>query len=308
MRTVGLLVAAALSFVPLHARADASKVWTAAKANLPVEAKLVIGADFAAIQKTQLFATYYPKLRDKPEVARVLDSMKDSCKLDPLTTIQGVVVATSEDHEDGAVYLAITGVDRTKLSSCLQAAAQAADKTAKVTIKQDGATTQLTEAAGTSYFGWIGKDIVVVATHGKDKAMLQKWMTGKGALASGSLGKTLAKVNTSAPLWGAGEGTKELQPGVTAKGAYGTVSFTNGNLSADLHGIMTDPAQATTMATAANKQLAEAKQGGALPAQIVTLLKAVTIAATKEEVVVKANVVEKDLMGVIAMASAMGGP
>jgi len=308
MGTVGILVAAGLSFVSIHARADASKAWTAAKSGLPGDAKLVVGVDFAAIQKTQLFTTYYPKLRDKPEVAKVLDSMKSTCKLDPLTTVQGVVVATAADQGDGAVYLAITGVDRLKLSSCLQSAGQAADKTAKVSIAQDGNITTLTENTQTSFFGWVGKDVIVVSMHGKDKASLLKWMGGKGALAKSDLGRTLAKVNTAAPLWVAGEGTKELQPGVTAKGGYGSVSFANGNLDADVHGVMSSAAQATTMAGSATKQLAEAKKGGGLPPPIAALLQSVSIAAVKDEVIVKASVVEKDVMAALAMALGANGP
>ena len=311
MRTVGLLVAAGLSLVsasvwPVRdAHADSSKAWTAAKAGLPADAKLVIGVDFAAIQKTQLFATYYPKLRDKPEVAKVLDSMKSTCKLDPLTTVQGVVVAMTDDQSEGAVYLAITGADRAKLSSCLQTAGQQANKGAKVSITQDGAITTLTENNDTSFFGWIGKDVVVVATKAKDKASLVKWMGGKGELGKTELGKTLAKVNTGAALWGAGEHSKELQPGITAKGGYGSVTFSGGNLAADIHGVMASADQATTMAGTANKQLIDAKASGSLPAPMVGLLKSVTVTPAKDEIVVKANVIEKDLMVVLAMA--MGG-
>ncbi len=308
MRTVGILVAVGLSLVSLHAHADASRAWTAAKAGLPADTKVVIGVDFGAIQKTKLFTTYYPKLRDKPEVSKVLDSMKTICKLEPLSTVQGVVVATAGDRDEGAVYLSITGVDRARLSSCLQQAGQAADKTAKVSIVQDGNITALTENTNTSFFGWVGKDVIVVSTHGKDKAALVKWMTGNGALAKSDLGKTIAKVNTAAPLWGAGEGSKEVQPGVTATGGYGSVTFASGNLNADVHGVMASAAQATTMAAAANKQLTEAKQGAGMPPAIIGLLKAISVTSAKEEVVVKASVVEKDLMVVIGLAmSGMGG-
>jgi hypothetical protein len=312
MRTVGILVAVGLSVVSVQARADAARAWTAAKAGLPADAKVVIGVDFGAIQKTQLFTTYYPKLRDKPEVSKILESMKTICKLDPLTTVQGVVVASAGENDEGAVYMSITGVDRAKLSSCLQMAGQAADKNAKVSIVQDGNITALTENTDTSFFGWVGKDVIVVSTRGKDKASLLKWMNGKGGLAKSELGKRLAKVNTAAPLWGAGEGSKEIQPGVTTRGAYGTVSFANGNVNADVHGVMASAAQATTMATTANKQLADVKRGAGIPPAIVTLLKAITVSAAKDEVVVKANVVEKDLMMVLAFAmngmAGAGGP
>src|SRR5690349_17886579 len=101
MRTAGILAALALSIAALHgqARADTSRAWAAAKAGLPADAQVVIGIDVATVQKTQLFATFYPKLRDQPEFAKVLDAIKDGCKIDPLAVIQGVVVALSGSQE-----------------------------------------------------------------------------------------------------------------------------------------------------------------------------------------------------------------
>jgi hypothetical protein len=326
MRTAGIFAALAVTFVSSHARAD-SKAWTAAKAGLPADAKLVIGVDFAAIQKTELFATYYPKLLEKAEAAQMISTMKDSCKIDPLTAVQAVVVAMSSDQQDGAIYIAVAGVDRAKLTSCIQLAAQqkadkaaaekpatdkpaadkpAADKPAKVSVKQDGNLTQITNGADTALFGWVGKDVIVVSIHAQDKASLVKWMGGKGALAKSTLGKSIAKINTSAAVWGAGEETKEVEQGITVKGGYGAVKFAKGSVDADVHAMMENAAQATKMATSANKQLDEAKQGSQLPPMIAGMLKTVTIAAAGDEVVIKATVVEKDLMNVLSLAG-LGG-
>jgi hypothetical protein len=335
MRTAGIFAAAALLLVSFRAHAD-PKAWTAAKAGLPADAKLVVGVDLAAIQKTQLFATYYPKLLEKADATKLIDEMKATCKIDPLAAMQGFVVATSSDQQDGAVYIALSGVDRTKLSSCLQVAAQRkADKVAtsdrpdkqdkpdkpatpekpdkparpvKVSLKQDGNITEISDGNETTFFGWVGKDVLVVALHAQDRPSLVKWMGGKGALTRSELGKTIAKVNTSATMWGAGEAIKEIQDGVTVKGGYGAVKFSKGNLDANVHAVMGDAAQATTMATTAQKQLDEAKQGALLPPTMVAMLKAVTIAATSNEVVVTANVVEKDLLGVLDLALGLGGP
>src|SRR5262249_19291653 len=137
MHIARILAVIAVSSVAVagRARADASRAWTAAKAGLPAETKLVIGVDVAAIQKTQLFATYYPKLHDKPEAAKVLDAIKEGCKLDPVAIVQSVVIAAADDQEDGAIYVATTGVDKAKLSSCLAATAKTDDKNAKIAIK-----------------------------------------------------------------------------------------------------------------------------------------------------------------------------
>jgi hypothetical protein len=312
MRIARILAATAVSLVAVAALGGSAsadgKAWTAAKAGLPADTKFVIGIDVATVQKTQLFATYYPKLHEKPEAAKVLDAIKDGCKLDPVSVVQSVVFAAADDDEDGAVYVAVTGIDKTRLSSCLQATAKTDDKDAKVAIKHNGNITEVTKGAETVYFGWVGKDVLVVPFRAKDKPALTKWMGGKGALAKSDLGKTLAKVNTSATVWGVGHGTKEIQPGVNAKGGYGAINYTKGMLNADIHAVMENAEQASAMATQATQQLDQAKNG-MLPAEFVAMIKALIITSDKEEVRIKANVAEKDVLGALAFAlSTFGGP
>jgi hypothetical protein len=322
MRTAGIVVALALSTAALHgqARADTARAWAAARAGLPADTKVVIGVDVAAVQKTQLFATFYPKLHDQPDVARVLDAIKNGCKIDPLAVIQGIVIASSGERDDGAMYLAISGVDRNKLSSCLQTTAQAAapaaeagdkpgdkpgDKIAdkpKVTIKQAGNITEVSRGGESGYFGWVGTNVLVVTFHATDKASLVKWMGGKGALARSDVGKAVTRVNTAAAMWGAGTGTKELQPGMTAKGGYGAVTYVKGQLSADIHAVMDNAGQAGSASMMANQQLSLLKATGQVPAELTPVVQAITVAADNDEVRIKASVAEKDLLGAIAYA------
>lgn len=327
MRTAGILAALALSTAALHgqARADVARAWAAARAGLPADTKVVIGVDVAVVQKTQLFATFYPKLHDQPDVAKVLDAIKTGCKIDPLAVIQGIVIASSGEHEDGALYLAVSGVDRNKLSSCLQITAQAAappaeagdkpgdktadkpgdkmaDKTAKVTIKQAGNITEVNRGGESGYFGWVGKDVLVVTLHATDKASLVKWMGGKGALAKSDVGKTLARVNTGAAMWGAGIGTREVQPGMTAKAGYGALSYARGQLSADIHAVMENAGQAGSASMTVNQQLGLLKASGQIPLEVAPVVQAITVAADNDEVRIKASVAEKDLLGAIVFA------
>jgi hypothetical protein len=308
MRPAGILVALALSTAAVHgqARADVSRAWAAAKAGLPADTKIVVGVDVAAVQKTQLFATYYPRLHDRPEVAGLLDAIKDGCKLDPLAVIQGIVFASWGERNDGVLYLAISGVDRNKLSSCLQATAQAApqqaearDKPASVLIKQAGNITEVSRGGVTGYFGWVGKDVVVVALHTTDKPSLVKWMSGKGALARSDLGKLLARVNTSVAIWGARAGTMEVQPGMTTRGGYGAVSYARGQLSADLHAVMEDAGHAGSASMIINQELTLAKATGQIPSEVAPVLEAVTVSADNDEVRIKASVAEKDVAGAV---------
>jgi hypothetical protein len=303
MRIAGIVAAATLSLVSLHARADTAKAWSAAKAGLPADAKVVFAFDFAALQKTQLFAAVWPKLLEKFDAGKVIDAMKADCKFDPLVAVQGAVVAMSDGQREGAAYVAIAGLDKAKLTACLQREMEKnGDKNAKILIKNDGNITQVTDGKDSMFLGWVSKDVIVVPLNARDRATVVKWMTGKGALAKTVVGKTLAKVNTSAALWGAGEGNDEFQPGVTVKGGYGSVMFARGNVDANLHARAETAAQAKTMADSTQKQLDDARQNPLLPSAIAGMLKAVTVATADDEVVIKASVVEKDLVGALTMA------
>jgi hypothetical protein len=308
MRTPGILAAIALTTAALAGSARAeSRAWTAARAALPGDTKVVVGIDVAAIQKSQMFAKLFPKLRERADVAKVLDTIKDSCKVDPVGVIQGLVVATADDTGDGAVYLAMVGIDRARLSSCLAAASQADHKDAKVTVKQSGNLTEVTEGSDTAFLGWVGKDVVVVSFHSQDKASLARWMGGKGALARSGLGKTLGKVNTAAAVWGAAEGIKELQPGMTAKGGYGAVTYARGSVSTEIHAVMESAAQAGTAATTATQQLSAVKDAGQFPPELGAVMKAITISADKDEVRIRATITEGELMAAVSSAMAAFG-
>jgi hypothetical protein len=305
MRTAGLLagLSLALSLGALDARADTARAWSAAKAGLPADAKVVFALDFAALQKTQVFAQLWPKLLERFDAAKVLDEMKADCKLDPMAIVQGAVIAMADGQREGAAYVAITGADRGKLAACLQREMEKhGDKDAKVVVKQDGNITQVTNGSDSMFLGWVGKDIVVVPITSNDKATVVKWMSGKGALAKTGVGRTLAKVNTSAAVWGAGEGNDEFQPGVIVKGGYGSVSFAKGNVDANLHATAANATQAKTMADSTQKQLDGVRKNPLVPPSIGLMLQGVTIATAAEEVVIKASVIEKDLVTALSLA------
>jgi hypothetical protein len=313
MRTAGILAALALSTAALHgqARADTARAWAAAKAGLPADTKVVIGVDVATVQKTQLFATFYPKLHDQAEVAKVLDAIQVNCKIDPLAVIQGVVLALADDHDDGVMYVALSGIDRAKLASCLQSIAQDAevgDKPPRVTVKQTGNITEVSRDSRkgrdpeNGYFGWVGSNVLVVTLHATNKRSLSRWMSGKGALAASDVGKSLARVNTQAAVWGAAAEDKEIQPGMTAKGGYGAVTYAKGQLAMDLHARLETAAQASSASMMANQQLTLAKASGQIPVELAPMIQALTISSDSDEVRIKASVAEKDVLGAITFA------
>jgi hypothetical protein len=326
MRIAGVVAVAVLSLVSLggvgaHAQpAKAGKgrgaggagapgsAWSAARLGLPAEATLVAGIDVAALRKTEVFAVLYPKLLELSEVAEVVAAMKTTCKLDLPAVVQSVVFS-ADDERDGALYVALAGVDKARLSSCLQQLAQKLDAAAKVTVKHDGNVTTVSDGESSRFFGWVGKDVVVMPVRSDDKAALLKWVGGKGAFAKSKPGKSIAKVNPSAALWVVGDKTQEIQPGITMKGGYATVALARGKLDADVHAVLADAAQAQALASGTQRQLDEARGAPILPPAIATVLKAITIAAAGDEVAIKASVADADLASALGFAfTVMGGP
>ena len=124
MRSSLLVLAAATALAPITAHAD-TKAWTAAKANLPADATIVLGMNFAPIAKSQLFTELFPKLvASNADFKDFMDTAKSACSIDPVTAINSVVVASDASKSQGVIYLGLNGLDQAKLASC-------ADKIAK---------------------------------------------------------------------------------------------------------------------------------------------------------------------------------
>lgn len=301
MRTAGIVAAAAVCLAggaSRAAHADAAKAWAAAKAGLPSDTAAVISVDVAGVHKAAAFAVVLERLRKFPDFATTFDTLKNGCKLDPLAVIQGIVVGMAPDSSEGAIYLSLGGIDRSRLATCIEKVDR--EKGTKVEIKQDGILTQLTEGDSTSYFAWISKDVIAVSFHAEDKASLLKWTSGKGALAKAPVNESLTKVNKAGAAWGAGKLDKELQPGITAKAAYGAIALAQGRVSFDVHAVLGSADQATQTATQAQTQLAGAKPGiQAQQPKLAELFDKMTIAAAGSEVVVKSSILEQDLLAAV---------
>lgn len=295
---------AALCAMPGHASADAARAWAAAKDNLPAQTALVVGADLTAITKSKLFGTLMPVLFAKePDARKVFDTIKTTCKIDPLTAIQGVVYATDAERKQGAVYLSLgAGLDQAKLASCFEQVAKANGvKYPKLTVKKTGAVTEVTMDKDKAYVSWIGTDVLVIPSDVRDRAVLEKWIGQKGGLARSPVAKVYASANTKGAVWGASAIAKDLDPGVNMKSAYGALTLAGGNLVIDLHTTLDSAKVATDAVAKANAQIAQVAGSGQLPQGIQTVLKQVSVKSTGPDVVVKATVPETEVLSILSM-------
>jgi hypothetical protein len=301
MRTARALVApvfaVAVCLVPLRADADAAKAWAAAKTNLPSTTNVLVGLNLTTLTKSSLFSMAFPLLlAQQPDVKSGLDLIKTTCKIDPMTVIDGLVVGMDKDQNTGAVFLALNGVDEAKIARCLEDVAKSKGQTdAKVTITKDGTISEMTDGKHKAYVSWIGKDVLVMPLKFDDKAQLQKWTGAKGGLAKAPIGKVLSKVDTRAGIWAVTANEQDLD-GMKMKIGYGSLNSMKGSLVADLHIVVASAADAKSIADKAQTELAAKAADPALAANLQTMLKGVSVKSAGSEVLVKATMIEKDLL------------
>lgn len=303
-RAVAMGVALCLiSFRPVTARADAAKAWTAAKTNLPANTEVVVGLDVATLAKSSLFQLAFPMiLAQQPDIKSGLELVKTTCKIDPLTAINGMVAGTDKEQKQGAIFIAVTGLDEAKIVTCLEAIAKAKGaKDAKVAVTKDGGITELTMGTDKLYLSWIGKDVIVMPLTPGDKAQLVTWTGGKKALAKAPVGPSVAKVDTRSAIWAVSSVERDLE-GMKMKGGYGGLAMAKGKLTIDLHIAMPNAVDATTVADKATAELAVKTNGPGLAPALKPLLEAVMIKSAAAEVVIKASFPEGDLL---ALAGAL---
>ena len=296
--------AAALCAITQHADADPARAWAAAKDNLPAQTALVVGADLTAVAKSQIFSMFLPlALAKEPDAQKLLETIKTTCKIDPLTSIHGVVYASDADHKHGAIYLSLgAGLDQPKLTKCFEDVAKVGGgKAAKLTIKKVGSVTEISMDQDKAYVSWVGADVLVIGTDPKDKAALEKWVGQKGGLAKSPVAKLAASANTKGAMWGASSVAKELDQGMRMKTAYGALTVAGGNLAIDLHTTLDSAKAAADAVAKANAQIAQLSGTSGISPGIKTMLQQVSVKAAGPDVTVKASVSEKELLGILPM-------
>jgi hypothetical protein len=296
--------AAALCALPGRAEADAARAWAAAKDNLPSATAVVIGADLGAITKSQIWNMFLPlALSKEPDAQKLLETIKTSCKVDPMTAIQGVVYATDADRKQGAIYLSLgAGLDQPKLTKCFEEIARSnGAKDAKLSVKKTGAITELAlDPDRKAYVSWIGTDVLVIPSDIRDRAVLEKWIGGKGGLAKSPLAKIHTAANTKGALWGATSIEKELDPGMRMKSAHGALTVAGGNLVIDLHTTLDSPKAAADAVAKARDQISKVA-AGPVPSAVKTMLQQVSIKAAGAEISISASVPEAEVLGMLSL-------
>jgi hypothetical protein len=307
MRGFRIAAAAALVSWVVWAPASASaetKSWTAAKAIASADATIVVSVDMTQVQKSTIYQQMVPALIASEDDAKEgLDAIKSACGIDALgaiTDLTVLMIDPDDGDEEGLVVVGVNGINEAKAVACMKKIARKEKKV--LTTKKAGKITELSLKGESDkiYMAWLAKDVVAFATEPDNKALLTKWIAGKG-LAS-ALSTTLAKVDTSSAAWVVADKNQELEAGVRMTGAYGSVKLASGVMSGEVNLVVDSAKAAKKMAADAQKELVEgAKQ---MPPNIAKLLAGVKITSADTTFTVKASVAESDAMAIMGLLQA----
>ena len=304
-RSLFLAALLACTAIPLIAQAGTSKSWTAAAKVRPADTKMIVGVNVVTIRQSTIFNTLFPTLMaSEKDAQQVLDVIKGSCGIDALTAITDATVAMT-DGEKGGIFLALNGVDEKKLTTCMVTVGKKMAN-ATITAKRTGNVVEYSESGKSDklYVGWIGADVLVIATDPQDRTLLDKWMGGKGAL-NADMARGVKGINAGAAMWVVAMEKTTISPTATSKGGYGSLDLAGGTLTLDGHMVLSSAKEASAAAVELNKQLAG--MSGNMPPDVAKMMKSVKIAASGDEIVAKASVAEKDLLNLMGMLMGGGG-
>jgi hypothetical protein len=303
-----LLALALLTVAGLPARADTpGDAWAVARGMVPANTQILVGLNINTIKTSQVFQTVWAQaLAQSGDAKDELEKLKQTCGIDLKDALQGFVAAVDESQK-GAIFVSLKGVDQKKALDCMNKAGEKEKKSFSATSADAQGIIEYTEkgAKDKLYVAWLPKGVVAVATEPEDKALLQKWISGKGP--DSKVTATLSKVNSGAAIWGVVAKEQELEPGMNMKAGYGNADITGGNITADIRIILANAKQAADAAAKGQKELAQAQAAGGMPPALQSILKTVKIGAQGDEIQVKASMPEKDAISLLGMAMGGGG-
>jgi hypothetical protein len=301
MRTRILAVLATLLLFTASAQAD-TKSWAAVKAKLPAGTQIVVGIDVTALAKTTVYAQVIQKFLDEEKDAKQgFDAIKAGCGVDVTTAVtDATIVAMAEPKEQILVAIGLNGIDKDKVSSCMQTIIGGSGST-KLTAKTKGKVTEYSLAGKSEklYIAWLAKDVIALTDDPTTKGKLEKMLAGKAA--KGDLKKMIGKTTTTSPVWFAVAMKEKIDEiNGTFKGAYGQADLAAGTFTGKANAVVGSADEATKVAAMGNAELAKATVEIAkiLP-DLATVLKTARITATGAEVNVTGTVTEKQILGLI---------
>lgn len=301
-RVFAMFAAVATLLVAGVASAAPTESFTSASANLPGDIEIVASSNVKTVRSTDTFKKLLPEvLKMAGKANEGIEKVKKTCGIDPITAFDDLTIGLDK-REKGAVYVNVNGVTEAKLVECLTKIGKAINSST-VTTKKTGNITEVKSDKGSDslFFAWLTGDILVVATEPDDKALLERMIGGKGALAKSKLATRLGKADSSAALSVVFARDVPVEK-MTVKNGDVTVNVAGGNIDVAATGEMATSKEAEAVAQAANKVATMVSLPKNAPKELEKMLKSVSAKASGAEVKITARTTEKDLLTVALWA------
>ncbi|MFO0549819.1 MAG: hypothetical protein U0271_15610 [Polyangiaceae bacterium] len=294
MKRLVWLAAPAVFLFASAAAAAPTKSFTAASANLPGDTQLVGTSSIKTVRSTKVFQSLFPQLlKSERDLNEANDKITKLCGIDAVKAIDDVTIGVGKGDEAG-IYVAMNGVSESKLVDCITKLAK--DEKEVITSSKSGNITELKsdKSKKSVFFGWLTGDVLVVTSDPNNKALLEKEMGGKGALAKSTVGARLSRLSSDAAISVVFD--KELpMDGMKIKSGELTVTVSGGNATLNASFEMGSKKEAEDVAKFLNDLL---NQSGMKkpPASVQKVAKTLSAKASNAEVKVTATAAESDII------------
>lgn len=233
---------------------------------LPVDSEVVMGLNFAQLQKSVLWKKLVEPQLAKSDVQQKLGKFKDACGFDPITAVQSLSIGmkgVGGDKPDGVIV--IHGPEKAKVLPCLDKFKAEAEKEGSKVVTEGDVVTITGKDGEPVAFTFVG-DTTAVAVIGANANPAGV----KAAAAGGSALKTspafvemYGKIKAQDSLWMLMNGNSKAFDqaaglGFRPKAVFGSVNVTDG-LTADMNVRLENPDKATQFAGMLNQQAAQVK-------------------------------------------------
>ncbi len=203
-------------------------------AMLPGDSELVLGLNFAQLQKSDLWKQFSPKLMEK--AAGDLAEFKAMCGFDPFEKFKSVSIGLKNvdgGKPDGAMV--VHGLEKGQTLACLEKGkAEMAKKGTEVTV--DGDVFLMKGKNGeTMAWSFVGNDTMlgVIGAQGTKDGVIAAAKRTDGLKSSAKFVEMYSKINTGESLWFLVNGNapfmaKASLPGAKPQAIFGSVNVTDG--------------------------------------------------------------------------------
>lgn len=191
----------------------------------------VVGANLWSVRGNPIYGVVKPLLM--AQLAKQSEgkyaSYVSACGLDPVETVSSIMIGTRMDSDNKDYLIAIAGVDKNQLQTCLEGIGKLAGK--EVKVENNGNLTTLVNSKGKPMdIAWADEKTMLFAPQMPREQLLAR-ASGKDGITGDALMKELlGKVDTKASIWMAGTPKMDDDDDVPieVKGMYVSLDLSQG--------------------------------------------------------------------------------